>query len=81
MSVCMCVWLSESVCLCLSKEGGGIHQISYLIWAASGGVKRAVGRLSSLRWKKVTESRWSECERGREGGREGEERGVKRGRE
>lgn len=31
---------------------GGIHQISYLIWAASGGVKGAVGRLSSPRRKK-----------------------------
>lgn len=32
--------------------GGAYHQISYLIWAASGGVKGAVGRLSSLRQKK-----------------------------
>lgn len=45
-----CVY--ESVCLCLSEGGGGVHQISYLIWAASGGVKGAVGRLSSLRRKK-----------------------------
>lgn len=43
----------ESVCLCLAEEGGeSIHQISYLIWVASGGVKGAVGRLSSLRQKK-----------------------------
>lgn len=55
------------VVVVLVGGGGGVHQISYLIWAASGGVKGAVGRLSSLRRerkKKKTESRWSECERG-----------------
>lgn len=60
----LCVY--ACVCRCLSEEGvrgGGIHQISYLIWAASGGVKGAVGRLSSRRRKRETESRWRECER------------------
>lgn len=77
LHACVC----ESVRLCLKREGGSVHQISYLIWAASGGVKGAVGRLSSLRQKKETESRWRECERGWEGGREGEDRRVKRGEE
>lgn len=48
----------------LVRGGVAYHQISYLIWAASGGVKGAVGRLSSLRQeKKEADSRWSECER------------------
>lgn len=34
------------------RGGVAYHQISYLIWAASGGVKGAVGRLSSLRQEK-----------------------------
>lgn len=38
-SVCMCVRLSA----CLKREGGGIHQISYLIWAASGRSERSRG--------------------------------------
>lgn len=37
------------VCVCLKREGRAVHQISHLIWAASGEVKGAVGRLSSLR--------------------------------
>lgn len=58
--VCVCVCLRTS---CLSVWGRrGKHQISHLIWAASGEVKGTMGRLSSLRRKKETESRWSECE-------------------
>lgn len=69
----------ESLCLWLSEEGGeSIHQISYLIWFASGGVKGAVGRLSSLRQKKkgqnqdgVSVKEDEKVERVGEDGREG----------
>lgn len=44
------------------REGGAVHQISYLIWAASGEVKGAVGRLSSLTTARV-------CEREKKRGR------------
>lgn len=42
------------MCVCRGK-GGAVHQISYLIWAASGEVKGAVGRLSSLTTARVCE--------------------------
>lgn len=91
-SRCICTLFAymcgRKVCVyvCLKREGRVVHQISHLIWAASGEVKGAVGRLSSRRRggvkkKKETESRWCECERGWEGGREAEARGVKRRRE
>lgn len=68
-SICIHVRANVCVCVCLKREGRAVHQISHLIWAASGEVKGAVGRLSSRRRggkkkKGETESRWCECERG-----------------
>lgn len=70
LHVCTCLFVCI-LSICLKMEGG--HQISYLIWAASRGVKGAMGRLSSLRWKK--ETRRNECERRWKGGWEGKEKG------
>lgn len=47
------------------REGGTVHQISYLIWAASGEVKGAVGRLSSLTTARVCERERERKKRGR----------------
>lgn len=48
-SICIHVRAKACVCVCLKREGRAVHQISHLIWAASGEVKGAVGRLSSRR--------------------------------
>lgn len=79
LHVCMCLFVCIlSICLKMEGVGVGGHQISYLIWAASRGVKGATGRLSLLRWKKKTESRRNECEGRWKGGWEGKEEGRRR---
>lgn len=55
------ICIRAAACVC-AGEGGAAHQISHLIWAASGGVKGAAGRLSSQATARVRER-----ERGIEG--------------
>lgn len=62
------------VCVCLRRQRGA-HQISCLIWAASGEVKGAVGRLSSPRRKKKRRNQDGVSVKGDE--KEGEEESEK----